>query len=145
MEKASLMGRQPATLLPARGRQCARVRVDAHSWGAFMSRIVVLVAFALLTSCGLLYDIVYPTASIGIENATDSTIVEVYVSVASSEDWGANLIPSSIAPGDTSTIDNIPRKVIVVRVQLGNGLTVYSPELDLASLEMYKLRVVAPS
>ncbi len=110
MKKVSPIGGQPATLIPPRSQQCARVRFNTHSCGTFSNRIIVLAMIALLTSCDLLYDIVYPTASIEIENATDSIIVEVYITVVSSEDWGANRIPSSIAPGDTCTIDNIPKK-----------------------------------
>lgn len=70
--------------------------------------ISVLVGWIIFPSC----NVENLQGEIVIENNSPYQVVEFYVTLEDSEDWGEDLLDTPIEPGETRTIPSLPREEI---------------------------------
>jgi hypothetical protein len=84
---------------------------------------------ALLSGCGSMTD---SDATLTIHNHSDQMLVEIRLAERH-EDWGPNLIPSPLSPGEDLVIDDIPCGEYDVLVLDHNGIDCALRGLDLCA------------
>ncbi|MCA1828862.1 MAG: hypothetical protein ABR567_01770 [Myxococcales bacterium] len=68
------------------------------------------------------------TASLKVVNSSSNTVAQLYVSPASSGNWGANQLTGSIAPGAAFTLINIPAGSYDLKAIASNGITYWQTQ-----------------
>ena len=104
-----------------------------------VTTFTIILASILLAGCCDIYQWLYPTASITVNNATDQSVVLFYFASQEDTEWGASVISEPILPAEEYSISDIDRRIIKVKAVLEDDQTIIKEQIDLTSSEVYIL------
>ena len=89
------------------------------------------------------YTCLYPSSSLVVSNYSKIAIIQLQIKETQSIDWEQNLLSKPLLPDASICIDELPKRIIDVRIIFENGIEKVVNDIELSSFEIYEVDVVS--